>query len=118
MKKREFLQNEQDAIRLVAKAGKTQNCFDIYVSYRQADWEYLMSHRRNPRLFELLKEAISLQSLRKETQKIVKDIARFPNNHMSFRHLGHKQRRVHSRRIDDSVRHLIDVTYEYMLYET
>ena len=109
---------EKDAIRIMAKEGRDQNGFDIYIRCGNSEWEYLMSHRRNDRLFRLLCKEKSLCKLQKEAQKTMADIAnKGKKRWIKGRDVRTKKRKNQSKRIEGSIRHVVGVINSYLQYE-
>ena len=101
-------------IRILAMKN-TKDRFDIYLDISGIR-HFLMPHRWNYPLYQLLKNGITLDQLEQATKKKVADVScsifykRRATPTM-------KQRKNISRKLENSVRHLRSVINEYLLYE-
>ncbi len=105
-------------IKLIAKGADNQDWFDIYIEL-SGNREYLMPHRQNKRMYRLLKDGVSIDELERNTQRMVADISlsgkRYLKGGVNPRL---KCRKNLSRKLENSIYHLISVANEYVLEET
>lgn len=100
--------------RILAESNGS-NRFDIYLCLSGAR-HYLMSHRQNDHLFQLLKGGVSIDELDRTAQKKVTDISA-NGFYRGTPDRRKKCRKNQSRKLENSVGHLLSVVQEYMLYE-
>ena len=101
-------------IRILATANHTDR-FDIYLDV-SGERHYLMSHRWNSPLYQLLKEGVSVDQLERAAQKKVVDVS-YGRFYKKRCRPGRKRRKNISRKLENSVRHLHSAVEEYLLYE-
>lgn len=118
MKELKIRMDKQNAIRLLAKKGRSKDMFDIYISCDKSGFHYLMTRKQNNEIFKLLRNGISLRELREAARKMVSDIAvNGPQIWHQGKIMGRKQRRIYSQRIEDTVQYLILAACDYVRYE-
>ena len=107
-------ENMSRNVRLVAEGTREQDWFDIYIDF-SGSREYLMPHRKNDRLYGLLKDGMSIGDLERSTQKVVSDISlsgrRYLKGGINPRL---KCRKNQARRLENSIGHLVLAAHEYM----
>lgn len=109
-----MLEKMSSNIRLVAEGRVEQDGFDIYIlAFGRKD--YLMSHRKNDRMYALLKDGVRIGDLERSIQKVVSDISlsrrRYLRGGVNPRL---KCKKNQARRLENSVGHLVKVAHEYM----
>lgn len=101
-------------VRLIAEESNNTNWFDIYIVC-SGNKEYLMPHRKNQNMYDLLKNGISIFELEKSARKVIADISysgrRYVKGEINPRY---KYRRNQSRQFEKSVNHLLTVVDEYL----
>lgn len=110
-----YLHPDKNTIRLIARKGKTDNMFEIYIKYDKSDWIYLMSHRKNPQIYALLNSEINLNRLHDAAHKLITSIAQRGNQR---RKRSRTMRRNHSQRLEDTVRYLTFRACEFVQFGT
>lgn len=91
--------------------------FDIYISF-SGQREYLMFHRHNAFLYELLKDGVKIDEFRRISQQVIGDMASAsPKFQLHGTIPTMKRRRNLSRRFENSTDHIIDIIEEYLIYE-
>ena len=101
-------------VRLVAEGTREQDWFDIYIVVSGSK-EYLMPHRKNDRLYVLLKDGVRIGDLERSVQKVVSDISlsgrRYLKGGINPRL---KCRKNQARRLENSIGHLVMAANEYV----
>lgn len=103
-------------VKIIAKGNRRQEWFDIYIDF-SGKQEYLMSHRRNEYLFCLLSAGISIEEMERNMQKMISSMSLSGYRYMKGRNNPRlKRRKNQSRKLENSVWHLLTVVNEY-IYE-
>ena len=101
-------------IRVIAQAASHGNYFDIYLMFPDHR-EYLMSHRNNEQLYDILRNGVRLEDLRNEAHKKLATMAmsgnRYYHGGIHPRLKSHKNRSQH---LENMVNHLVSVVEEYL----
>lgn len=103
-------------MRLIVEGSTEWEWFDIYIDF-SGNREYLMPHRPNILLFNLLRGGVTLGELERNMWKMVSDVSlsgkRFKKGQTNPRL---KYRKNQARKLENSVGHLINVVNEYIEY--
>ena len=101
-------------VKLVAEGTHNQDWFDIYIDF-SGRREYLMPHRQNGMLFSILKDGVTIGELERSMQKMVSEMSlsgrRYLKGGINPRL---KCRKNQSRKLENSIAHLVLVANEYM----
>ena len=101
-------------VKLIAEGSYDRDWFDIYIDF-SGSREYLMPHRQNERLFEILKGGVSIGELERCTPKLVSDVSlsgrRYLKGGINPRL---KCRKNQARKLENSIGHLVLAANEYM----
>ncbi len=101
-------------VRLIAEESDLRNWFDIYIDF-SGSREYLMPHRRNTNIYNLLKDGIRIDDLERDSRKVISDISlserRYNKGAVNLRL---KCRKNKSRQLENSIEHLLIVVDEYL----
>ncbi len=108
---------ESANLKLVAKDNMKKGIFAIYLDY-SGKREYIMSHRYNAAIYNILVEGISLSELYRSKRKIVSSIS-MPGHRYSKGdiHPRLKCKKNQSRKLENSLEHILSVANEYLKYE-
>ncbi len=104
-------------IKILAENAKGKNGFNIYLSFSGSK-EYLMFHRHNSYLYEILKDGISVNELSRKARQTITDLVM--TEHMGTYRSSNprlKRRKNLSRNLEKSFQHLLCVVNEYIEYE-
>ncbi len=100
---------------LYATNADNKNGFNIYIS-QSGQIDYLMFHRHNACLYNLLKDGIALDEFERKSQQ--KRSEYVTNAHKgTYRHSGLKCKKNYSRKLDNTFQHIIKVVNDYLCYE-
>ncbi|MBE6013749.1 MAG: hypothetical protein E7241_00070 [Lachnospiraceae bacterium] len=100
-------------VRLVAETSQKTG-FDIYLDF-SGNREYLMAHRYNKDLYNILKDGIKLVEFERSTRKLISDSSQYNQagkNSGPRRKIKNKRNR--SKKFENSLEHVINVANEYM----
>lgn len=101
-------------VKVIAKGSRRKGWFDIYIDF-SGKQEYLMSHRWNGYLFCLLKAGRSIEEIERNMQKFVSSVSLSGYRHIRGRNNPQlKRRKNQSRKLENSVEHLLAVVNEYI----
>lgn len=101
-------------VKVIAKGSRRKGWFDIYIDFSGRQ-EYLMSHRKNEYLFRLLKVGVGIEEVERNMQKLVSSVSLSGCRYMKGRNNPRlKRRKNQSRKLENSVDHLLTVVNEYI----
>lgn len=101
-------------VKLVAEGTHNQDWFDIYIDF-SGSREYLMPHRQNRKLFSLLRDGMTIRELERSMQKMVSEMSLSGHRHLKGGiNPRLKCRKNQSRKLENSLVHLVSVANEYM----
>ena len=94
-----------------------QETFDLYLFYH-GQAEYILTHRRNAPVYQYLSRGVTLGELRDKNHVQVAKIALRTKrkNDGTLSHAA-KCTRIHSQRVENTLRHLLNCIEEYLEYE-
>lgn len=102
---------------IYAENTEGKSGFDIYISF-SGQREYLMFHRHNAFLYELLKDGVKVDEFKRLSQQMIGDMASArPKFQLHDTTPTMKRRRNLSRRFENSTDHIISTIEEYLIYE-
>ena len=104
-------------IKLIADGRKSDDWFDLYIEL-SGHKEYLMRHRRNGRLFDLLKDGKCITDMQRESQKLYASLTAEGRRYNHGRP-GRERRsdRGVSSKFENTISHLVNVASDYIRYE-
>lgn len=101
-------------IKLVADWTYKNAWFDIYIDC-SGGREHLMSHRRDRRIYDLLKDGVRITELERSASKLVSDVSLYGCKcARNGSGQNRKCRKNRAKKLDNPIAHLINVANEYI----
>ncbi len=102
---------------IYAQNNDGKDGFDIYLGLSGKN-EYLMTHRHNAYLYNILKDGISLDEFERRSQQAITDmVSRSHRVQLNGSSPKLRRRKNLSRKLENTFRHLSTVVNEYICYE-
>ena len=109
--------NEIKNVRVIAISNRNEDTFDIYIEFSGRK-EYLMSHRYYSDIYYTLSKGIRIKELYRIKQKMITSKALPGHRYNKGKVMTYlKEIKNHSRKLENSLNHIIAVAEEYIRYE-